>query len=231
MPNVQASVDVFIAEIKRIEKSFDKDLSRLALILKNGTETELIKATRQLDFLATLKAKGLVTALDGFDAEYTKMLSIAIAEAKKRGIPAFTATSIEGLEVLRDINYERLLGSFRDYSEATKSSLFRGIYANESINSITKNLSNEGMVTRHLNLIAYDGLKIFDDMSRYKVFQGQDVKWIYMGPNDAFTRDECQSTLDNERNAKGYTESEASSSDTPFGIRGGFNCRHSWEIR
>jgi len=62
------------------------------------------------------------------------------------------------------------------------------------------------------------------------VFKGADVKWIYMGPQDAFTRDECQSTKDNEPK-DGYTESEASSSDTPFGTRGGFNCRHSWEIK
>tara|TARA_R110002049_G_scaffold95616_2_gene234942 strand:+ start:19050 stop:19742 length:693 start_codon:yes stop_codon:yes gene_type:complete len=230
MPNVQASVDSFIDEIKVIESSFDKDLQRLAVTFKNATETEVINATRQLNFLQELQAKGLGTALDNFDAEYTKMLQIAIKEAKKRGLPAFTGASIEGLEVLRDINYERLLGSFKEYSEATKFSLFRGVYANESISSITSGLAQTGMVTRQLNLVAYDGLKIFDDMSRYKVFQGQDVKWTYVGPQDAFTRPECQATKDNEPKG-GYTESEASSSDTPFGIRGGFNCRHSWEIK
>jgi hypothetical protein len=230
MPNVQASVDSFIDEIKAIEGSFDKDLQRLAVTLKNATETEVINATRQLNFLQELQAKGLGTALDNFDAEYTKMLQIAIKEAKKRGLPAFAGASVEGLEVLRDINYERLLGQFKEYSEATKFSLFRGVYANESIGSITSGLAQTGMVTRQLNLVAYDGLKIFDDMSRYKVFQGQDVKWTYVGPQDAFTRPECQSTKDNEPK-DGYTESEASSSDTPFGIRGGFNCRHSWEIK
>mgnify|MGYP003634436908 FL=1 len=41
----------------------------------------------------------------------------------------------------------------------------------------------------------------------------------------------CQFTLDDKKNIKGYTESEVNSSETPFGIRGGFNCRHSWQIR
>tara|TARA_R110002167_G_scaffold117312_4_gene293227 strand:+ start:2149 stop:2841 length:693 start_codon:yes stop_codon:yes gene_type:complete len=230
MPNVQASVDSFIDEIKAIENSFDKDLAKLAVTLKNATETEVINATRQLDFLQELQKKGLGTALDNFDAEYTKMLQIAINEANKRGIPAFAGASVEGLEVLRDINYQRLLGTFKEYSEGIKYGLFRGVYANASISTIKESLAQTGMVSRQLNLIAYDGLKIFDDMSRYKAFQGQNVRWTYIGPQDAFTRDECQSTKDNEPK-DGYTESEASSSDTPFGIRGGFNCRHSWQIR
>ena len=230
MSNIQDSVDVFINEIKVIEKSFDKDLAKLAVTLKKVTETELINTTRQLNFLQELQSKGLGNALNNFDAEYTKMLQIAINEAKKRGIPAFAGASVEGLEVLRDINYQRLLGSFSEYSESIKYSLFRGVYGNQSINSITASLAETGMVTRQLKLIAYDGLKIFDDMSRYKAFQGQNVRWTYIGPQDAFTRDECQSTKDNEPKG-GYTESEASSSDTPFGIRGGFNCRHSWQIR
>ena len=29
----------------------------------------------------------------------------------------------------------------------------------------------------------------------------------------------------------GYTEEQVLSLDTPFGFRGGFNCRHSWEVR
>ena len=111
-----------------------------------------------------------------------------------------------------------------------KNNLFRGIYGNSSIAEITNSIRNTGLATHQLNVIAYDGIKIFDDMSRYKVFEGSDVRWTYVGPQDSQTRDECRATKDNEP-SKGYTEEEVNSSDTPFGVRGGFNCRHSWEVK
>ena len=232
MPNVQPSVDAFLGELKTIEKAFDKDLSKLAAKLKTASDTEIINAARQLNLLQELMDAGLVDALDGFDKEYTKMLSAAISEAKKRGIPAFAGASIEGMEVLRDLNYERLLGQFGGYAKELEIGLFRGVYANQSISTITTQLGKTGLISSQLKVIAYDGLKIFDDMARYKAFQGQDVKWVYKGPDDKVTREDCQETLNGEKNkGEGYTEKEVNNSRTPFGIRGGFNCRHSWQIR
>ena len=117
------------------------------------------------------------------------------------------------------------------YADELQMQLFRGVYAGMSPNAIAASLTSTTLASHQLNVIAYDGLKSFDDMARYKTFQGQDVRWIYVGPNDSVTRPECQSTLGNSKNETGYTESEASSSDTPFGIRGGFNCRHSWRLK
>ena len=37
--------------------------------------------------------------------------------------------------------------------------------------------------------------------------------------------------LQNHFAEEGYTEEQVLSSDTPFGFRGGFNCRHSWEVK
>ena len=159
------------------------------------------------------------------------MLATAIAEAKKRGIPPLAGASVEGLEVLRDMDYKRLLGRAEMYADELQMKLFRGVYAGMPPNAIATSLTSTSLASHQLNVIAYDGLKTFDDMARYKTFQGQDVRWIYMGPNDSVTRPECQSTLGNSKNITGYTESEASSSDTPFGIRGGFNCRHSWRLK
>jgi len=230
MPNVQPAVDTFTAEIKLLEESFERDLKKLTVKLKKMTDTELIQATSQLNFFQEIIDRGYGEALDKFDGEYTKMLAAAVKEARKRGIDPLAGASVEGLQVLRDMDYERLLGRASAYASELQVQLFRGVYGGSSISQITNKLSETKLASHQLNVIAYDGLKIFDDMSRYAVFKGADVKWIYMGPQDAFTRDECQSTKDNEPK-DGYTESEASSSDTPFGVRGGFNCRHSWEIK
>jgi hypothetical protein len=70
----------------------------------------------------------------------------------------------------------------------------------------------------------------FDDIARHKVFEGEDIRWTYVGPIDDRTRDICMDTVSNEPD-KGYTEAEVLASNTPFGDRGGFNCRHSWMVR
>ena len=230
MPNVQPAVDNFMAEITLLEESFEKDLKVLAGNLKKMSDTELIQATSQLNFFQEIVDKGYVSALDKFDGEYTKMLAAAVKEARKRGIDPLAGASVEGLQVLRDMDYERLLGRASSYALDLQAQLFRGVYGGSSISQITSSLSGTSLASHQLNVMAYDGLKIFDDMSRYAVFKGEDVKWTYIGPQDGFTRDVCQSTKANEPK-DGYTESAASSSDTPFGTRGGFNCRHSWEVR
>ena len=231
MPSVQPAVDSFIGEIQALERSFEKDLAKLTTRMAKMTDTELISSVSQLNFFQELVDKGYGGALNTFDSEYEKMLATAIAEAKKRGIPPLAGASVEGLEVLRDIDYKRLLGRAEMYADELQMKLFRGVYAGMPPNAIATSLTSTSLASHQLNVIAYDGLKTFDDMARYKTFQGQDVRWIYMGPNDSVTRPECQSTLGNSKNITGYTESEASSSDTPFGIRGGFNCRHSWRLK
>ena len=158
------------------------------------------------------------------------MLQAAIREGNKRGIPALAGASVESLEVLKDMDFERLLGRASIYSNELEIQLFIGVFGGANPKTISDKLINTRLARHQLNVVAYDGLKIFDDMARYKVFEGQDVKWVYIGPQDANTRDECRATKDNEPK-EGYTESEGGSSDTPFGVRGGFNCRHSWMVR
>ena len=229
MPNVQPAVNTFTAEIKLLEESFERDLKALTVKLKKMTDTELIQATSQLNFFQEIIDRGYGDALDKFDGEYTKMLAVAVKEARKRGIDPLAGASVEGLQVLRDMDYERLLGGASVYASELQTQLFRGVYGGSSISQITSNLSGTSLASHRLNVMAYDGLKIFDDMSRYAVFKGADVKWTYIGPQDEFTRDECKATKFSEPK-DGYTESEIPS-DTPFGTRGGFNCRHSWEVR
>ena len=81
-----------------------------------------------------------------------------------------------------------------------------------------------------MNVAVNDGFRQFDNLARHKVFEGEDVRWTYVGPLDDVTRDECATTLGDEPD-KGYTEAEVMASLTPFGVRGGFNCRHDWMIK
>ena len=122
------------------------------------------------------------------------------------------------------------MGNANLFSERLTNELFSGIVSGENIGSIIKRLSETvPLATHQLNVAAYDSFRQFDDLARYKVFEGADVTWTYIGPSDDRTRDACRNTIQNEPK-DGYTEEKVAASDTPFGVRGGFNCRHSWMI-
>jgi hypothetical protein len=91
-------------------------------------------------------------------------------------------------------------------------------------------LTQTKLADYQLNVAVDTAIKTFDDTARYQVFKGQDVRWTYFGPNDTRTRDICKQTILNEP-AEGYTEEEVNNLKTSFGIRGGFNCRHSWTLK
>ena len=58
MPNVQSAVDRFINEIERLERKFEKDLDKLVIQLSRMSDTEVIKATRELNFFQELTNSG-----------------------------------------------------------------------------------------------------------------------------------------------------------------------------
>ena len=152
MPNVQPAVDTFMAEITLIEESFEKDLKVLAGNLKKMSDTELIQANSQLNFLQELSDRGYGSALDKFDGEYTRMLAAAVKEARKRGIDPLAGASVEGLQVLRELDYERLLGRASSYALDLQAQLFRGVYGGSSISQITSKLSETKLASHQLNL-------------------------------------------------------------------------------
>ena len=229
MPNIQPAIDTFMADITLMEKGFDQDIRKMIKRMQGMSETELINTINQANFFQEMVDAGYGEALDKLDDEYTRVLQAAIKEARKRGIEPLTGASIEGLETLRDLDYKRLLGRAEAHADDLRSILFRGVYGGNSIQSISAALESTTLASHQLNVVAYDGLKIFDDTTRFKVFEGQDVRWTYIGPQDERTRDACKQTkADAPKN--GYKEKDIPS-DTPIGIRGGFNCRHSWMVR
>ena len=192
------------------------------------TDTQLINTTAQLNFFQELIDKGYGKAVDSFMDEYDTLLAKAVAEARRRGIDALAGASVEGLQTLKDLDTAKLLGRANSYSLRLKSDLFGAIYGGQPVSSVIAALEGTGLATHQMNVVAFDGIKIFDDMSRYAVHKGSGVRWSYVGPEDAVTRDACKETKFDEP-PKGYKEGNIPL-DTPFGTRGGFNCRHSWMV-
>lgn len=232
MAQVQPAVDAFINEVERIESRFNKKLSTAINNLSELSDTELINATSQLNLFNEIIEEGYGSALDRLDNEYAILLQKAIEESTKRGLTPLSGAGLQGLEVLRDLNTQVLLGEVRGYSDRLTSLLFQNLYTGLPPNQIVSSLSGTNLLTHQLNVATYTGIKTFDDSARYQVFKGQNVRWTYVGPLDDRTRDSCRNTIENEP-PEGYTEKEILSKkvQTKFGTRGGFNCRHSWEVK
>ena len=230
MAQVQPAVNTFIKDVEKLERKFQGSLKTVVRSLGTMTDTELIVAMGQLNLFNEIVQQGYGDALNGLERDYEKLLAKAVAEANRRGVTALSGAGLQGLETLKDLNTEQLLGSASAYSNRLTTSIFQNLYAGVSVNDTIKALEGIGLADYQLNTATYTSIKTFDDTARYKVFEGQDVRWTYFGPLDSKTRDTCRATKENEPKG-GYTEEQVLSSNTPFGFRGGFNCRHSWEIK
>tara|TARA_R100000458_G_C8271703_1_gene246456 strand:- start:240 stop:935 length:696 start_codon:yes stop_codon:yes gene_type:complete len=227
--NVDKAVESFMSNIEKIENELKNDLEKLSYRMKDMTETELLQTTRRLNFLQELVEKGYGDEINNLMNEYDVLLAQAVKEAKRRGIPPLKSETVQALQQLKDLDTEILLGRASAFSNDLKKLLFTNIYSGSSIGSIVAQLGETSLATHQLNVAVNTGLRQFSDFSRYNIFKGEDVKWTYVGTQDSRTRPACVSTHNNEP-SKGYTEAQVNDSDTPFGVRGGFNCRHSWMV-
>lgn len=224
-------VDRFMSQIVNIEKQLLDDLKKIAKGLDKLTDAELVNVARELDFFQELLDRGYTQAVNGLMDAYEGQIENIAEEAVKRGIVTVKGPTVEQLQLLQDLEAENLLGKATQYANELKDGLFKGIVAGERPSEIVSRLAETvNLETHQLNVSVHDGFRQFDDLARHKVFEGEEVRWTYVGPLDDVTRPECQATLDGEPE-KGYSEAEVNASLTPFGVRGGFNCRHSWMVK
>mgnify|MGYP003114178352 FL=1 len=220
-----------MTQIKNVEQRLLDDLRRVAQELDKFSDTELIQIARELDFFQELLDKGYSNAVNGLMVAYEKDLIRINEEAVARGVKQVAGASVAQLQLLQDLEVESLLGKASAYANDLKDGLFKGIISGERPSAIVNRLAETiNLETRQLNVAVADGIRQFDDLARQKVFENIDVYWTYVGPQDERTRDICRETKQNEP-TRGYTKEQVQSSKTPFGIRGQFNCRHSWEVK
>jgi len=230
MPN---PVDTFMGQIQNVEQKLLNNLKKIAKGMDKLTDTELVAIARELDFFKELLDSGYTNAVNGLMGAYEGQVGKIAAEAAKRGISTVKGATVGQLQLLQDLEVENLLGKAATFANDLKDGLFKGIVSGERPSDIVNRLSETvNLKTHQLNVSVHDGIKQFDDLARHKVFEGEDVFWTYVGPDDDRTREECAATLSDDRNETGWKESEViDDSGTPFGVRGGFNCRHSWMVK
>ena len=230
MAQPQSVVDRFISEIGTLESSFNSNLSRVVDGLSGLSDRQLIDAIGQLNLFDELINAGYGDALNNLENGYGELLQDSIALAQSRGIAFNVGEGLQGLQTLQELKTAELLGKAQEHSTTLTNLIFENLYNGRPSNEVVDLLTQTKLADYQLNVAVDTAIKTFDDSARYQVFKGQDVRWTYFGPNDSRTRDECKQTILNEP-LEGYTEEEVNNLKTPFGLRGGFNCRHSWTLK
>ncbi len=225
-------VKIFASEITALEIKFYDDVAKILAELEGASSTAIILALQEFDFLKHLEEIGYTASVAKISVEMVKATRKIAKEAVSRGINPIKGGTIQELTILAELETELLLGHARQFADRMRTALFEGIIGGRPFNQIVAELRTTiPLQTHQLNVAVNDGIRRFESLARAKAFEGEDVLWEYFGPLDDRTRDVCETTLRNPLNVTGFTEDQVDTSGTPFGIRGGFNCRHDWLVK
>ena len=223
----------FLDTIEDIQKNVFATLPKVANTLSQISTSELTIVARELDFLQELDRLGYNKALNQLLNEYDNEVVSVFREASARGLQTSVA-SVGSLELLKELDTTTLLGKAQEFSTTLKSELLKGIIAGESSEIITERLQRTvtTLTTAQTRLVVNDSFARFSNSAKFKAFEDlPETRYQYVGPNDGKTREACANVLNNPQNAKGFTTAEINGLDgVGQADRGGFNCRHEWEV-
>ena len=166
----------------------------------------------------------MVGSYDGV-IQYTKL--VAAAANVPLVLPENTATI---LSLYKENQVQHILRASDEIAKTiTDASLRYGI-GEQKIATIISDLEKTvETVGRRIVTEAYTGANIYDRTVKYMQFTNANIElYFYDGPLDSKTRDVCQATLNDPRQATGWRLIDVQSSQTPFSTCGGYNCRHEW---
>lgn len=157
--------------------------------------------------------------------EYTKLVSVA------SDIPlVLPGTSEQVLALYKENQIQYILKASDEIAKTVTGASFRYGVGEDSLKNIIKELeSTIETAGRRIVTEAYTGANIYDRTIKFIQFTNSDVElYFYDGPLDSHTREVCQNTLNDPRQATGWRLIDVQSSETPFSTCGGYNCRHEW---
>ena len=226
------ATDNFLSIIEDIQNNVSQTLTQVSETLTQLDTSDLAIVARELDFLQELDRLGYNKAVNDLMNQYDNEIVEVFREANKRGIQVNVA-SIRSLELLKELDTTTLLGKAQEYSTTLKSELLKGIIAGESSESISNRLKEQitTLTSTQTRLVVNDSFSRFASAAKFKAFEDlDDIRYTYTGPNDGRTRDACSQVLNDPQNAEGYTISEIDALPVGKAERGGFNCRHEWDV-
>ena len=146
---------------------------------------------------------------------------------------AITKETVRNFDLIQGMNGDNLSKNVTSYIADIRRFGLQSKLEGRSFKDITKGLAGKfEELGRRLNTEAGTGIRMADRTVNMDFFKQAGIeKYIYFGPSDGKTRDACQDTLADSRQAEGWTMDQINN-DNPYGTTftdcGGFNCRHDW---
>jgi len=131
---------------------------------------------------------------------------------------------------LNDMNFESLLNTKKQIANDLRRFAIESQLAQQSRAIIKRGFTDIfDNMGRRLNTEVNQGIRMSDEAINKFSYDNAGIELFqYIGPADGKTRGICLDTLSSQQNVKGFTTAQVEDSATPFIVRGGWNCRHSW---
>lgn len=225
-------------ELKDLEQKFLDAIS----MFDNLSEQEKIQLAYQVDLFQELQDLGLSDVIDKMLKEYAGILD-DLLDKKEIGIGALRLTDLENIA---NLDAATILGKAEAYSKEFKSALVKGFLSGQSTNEIRERLGSIGLASNQTIAAINTARDEYHSTSLAKLFEDEPATRFKLSdfPLDDRTRCSCKSVILNQPK-EGWTKEEIDNGaatriarkycpkfegEYSFVNRGGYNCRHNWEI-
>ncbi len=143
---------------------------------------------------------------------------------------ALTDEAVRTFDAIQQLDFQKLLDMKGNYSTELRRFALRSQLEGRSAVAAGEGFDKMFLdMGRRLNTEIHTGIANADAFLKKDFYTQAGIeKYVYLGPADDKTRDECQNTLGSDKQNTGWTMADIESSQTPFIQRGGWNCRHEW---
>ena len=192
--------------------------SDIFMAIKDMPPDDILLALQELD-MRTIVGDMMESAIVDLEAAYASGLELIAPGGN---------LSDEVLQALIDIDTRVYVGKTGATADELQRLIARSTLTNASETLFSEELLRTGLQPHQANALANDSMRKYQRSVRSIQAQQEpdDKLYIYEGPVDDRTRDDCMAML--EAGPLTYAEVEANFPGA-FGSGGGFNCRHEWQ--
>tara|TARA_R100001163_G_scaffold22513_1_gene19039 strand:- start:1481 stop:2209 length:729 start_codon:yes stop_codon:yes gene_type:complete len=204
-----------------VDKAKGDLLSDLYQIKRTMTLGSFVEIVSTMDIEGTLRKK-LINATKVYANAHRKVLESTIGFAKidPKSLSAFATLN----EQLFDNSIIRVI------SGNIKTQIVKGVQAGLSLSQIIDSTTSASISNAQMQTLVNTTLNTYSRQVTNQMMSvaPKNTKYVYVGPVDDRTRDECLDMASAGR----LTEEQIISQfgNAPLVDGGGFNCRHKWEI-
>jgi hypothetical protein len=166
-----------------------------------------------------------------FVDKYDEFIKYGATLGKEIGIPlVLTDRSLSVLELIKEAEIGKMLSARESIVNTMVDIGLRREIEGASLRNVIADIElGIDELGRRIGAEAHTGASIFDRAIKSEQFKEAGIEtFVYVGPDDEVTRDECSATLADPRQHTGWTRDDIDASQVSFIGGGGYNCRHEW---